>query len=108
MRIDQVQVAAAVAQALKQVDPQCRRSVPTSPPAENAQAAFPNTFASTPALAQRDLSISVEHRIVIYRFLDPRTGDLLEQVPPEELLKVARNIEDLLNSQQQQKLNIRG
>jgi uncharacterized FlaG/YvyC family protein len=106
MRIDQVQIAAAVvAQALNQADLQRPRSVLPSPSAEAAPETS-RTLASTPAVTQRDLSISVENRIIIYRFLDPQTGDLVEQVPPEELLKVARNIDELLNLQQAQKLNI--
>lgn len=44
------------------------------------------------------LSVSLDDRQnIIYRFTDPNSGELRRQVPPEEILRVMRNIEDLLH-----------
>jgi len=48
------------------------------------------------------VAISVDaNRNTIYRFLDQRTGDLIRQVPPEEVLRVMRSIEQMLQASQQ-------
>ena len=42
-----------------------------------------------------------ENRNTIYRFLDQATGVLIRQVPPEEVLRVMRNIDEMLQASQQ-------
>ena len=37
-----------------------------------------------------------ESRNMIYRFVDSETGDLIQQVPSEEILKVVRTIQEIL------------
>ena len=106
MRIDTVQVAAAAAQALEGSAVQSR-SVPARPTAEVMSTPSATSQPSAPQMTQRVVSVSVEdNRIIVYRFLDQKTGDLIEQVPPEELLRIARNIQDLLQSQQQDHQNL--
>jgi len=34
----------------------------------------------------------------VYRFVDSKTGDLVIQVPPEEVLRVMRNIQQMLQT----------
>ena len=48
------------------------------------------------------VAISIdEDRNTIYRFLDQRTGVLIRQVPPEEVLRVMRNINEMLQASEQ-------
>ena len=56
-----------------------------------------------PAIPQpNQLNVSVdEKQNVIYRFTDPNSGELVRQVPPEEILRIMRNIEDLLHESEQ-------
>jgi hypothetical protein len=37
-----------------------------------------------------------ENRNMIYRFVDSETGDLIQQVPSDEILKVVRTIQQIL------------
>ena len=66
----------------------------------------------TPALQQNKppqpvapsvaVAISIDQdRNTIYRFLDQRTGVLIRQVPPEEVLRVMRNIDEMLQASEQ-------
>ena len=50
---------------------------------------------------QREVNVVMEDNHTIYRFLDQQTGDLIQQVPPEELLRVMRTIADLLQQSEQ-------
>lgn len=55
-----------------------------------------------PAAPSVAVAISIdEDRNTIYRFLDQRTGVLIRQVPPEEVLRVMRNINEMLQASEQ-------
>ena len=55
------------------------------------------TFAPSVAVA-----VSIDQdRNMVYRFLDQRTGVLIRQVPPEEVLRVVRNIHRMLQASEQ-------
>lgn len=73
------------------------------------KAAAPKASAS-PSVSSRQeqLNISFDKgQIIIYRFLDKQTGDLIQQVPPEEVLRVVRSIQELLQrASEQQQLDI--
>ncbi|MBZ5706010.1 MAG: hypothetical protein LAN63_11690 [Acidobacteriia bacterium] len=43
-----------------------------------------------------------ENRNISYRFLDAQTGELVQPVPPEELLRVMHNIGEWLQESQQE------
>ena len=52
---------------------------------------------SAPAPEPNQLNVALDDRHnVIYRFTDPESGKLVRQIPPEEILRIMRNIEDLL------------
>jgi uncharacterized FlaG/YvyC family protein len=73
---------------------------------ENSQAATP---IKTPLPQPSQLSVSLDDKQnVIYRFTDPVNGEVVRQVPPEEILRIVRNIEDLLRESEQpvQKLKV--
>jgi hypothetical protein len=44
----------------------------------------------------REVTISFDDNKTVYRFIDSNTGKVLQQVPPEELLRVMRNIGEWL------------
>jgi hypothetical protein len=68
---------------------------PIAPPASNPM----------PQTSQLDVNVVVENQHTVYRFVDRQTGDLVQQVPPEELLRVMRSIGELLQ-QSEQKFNL--
>lgn len=95
MRIEAIPVA--VAQG-----PSAARDLGNAAAAATASAAVTAVEArsSLPPPRERSLSISfIENKIIVYRFLDKETGDLVQQVPPEEMLRVMRNIDNLLKTE---------
>ena len=56
----------------------------------------------TPLPEPSQLNVSLDDKQnVIYRFTNPSNGDVVRQVPPEEILRIMRNIEDLLRESEQ-------
>lgn len=39
-----------------------------------------------------------EANLIIYRILDKQTGSLIQQIPPEQLLEMARSVRELLQT----------
>jgi uncharacterized iron-regulated membrane protein len=105
MRIDAIQVAAMI----NQQDLASLRRTPLQQPAKPVEAA-PQTQqpkappVTVPAPTQMNVSIDSDKN-VIYQFLDAHTGEIVQQVPPEEVLQVMRSIADMLRHAEQ-KLNI--
>lgn len=103
MRIDPVQVAARSNQAESAF---ARRSSMPQPPKQEKSVKEETKAAVPAAPAQAQISVSIDKdKNVIYQFLDPRTGEVLQQVPPEQVLQVMRSIADLLR-QSEKKLEI--
>lgn len=104
MRTDELQVAAAVNLADSAfVRP---HAVPKKG-AEETSREDEFSKSPTPAQAQTQISVSLDSdKNVIYQFLDMRTGEVLQQIPPEEVLQVMRSIADLLR-QSERKFEIR-
>lgn len=77
---------------------------------QNAPEARRRSLAPSPASGathQEDVSVSfAENNIIVYRFVDKDTGDLVRQVPPEEILRLVRNINDLLQGQSEEQKTI--
>lgn len=97
MRIDALPIA-AIAAEVSLADP-VRKSA-------NPEYSQPNVVNHSPAPVPvnpaRQLSVSVsyiENQVIVYRFLDQKTGDLIQQVPPEEMLQVMRHIDELLKAE---------
>ncbi len=103
MRIDPLQVAAIMNQAdLASVRPDPK---PQKIQQESPLPQLPKSAAvALPAPTQLSVSIDSDKN-VIYEFLDARTGELVQQIPPEQVLKIMRSIADLLR-QSEQKLEI--
>jgi hypothetical protein len=76
-------------------------------PAQNQAANQPKPAEVTvnvpPAIpAPEVMSVSFDqNRNTIYRFVDEKSGDLVRQVPPEEVLRVMRSVEDMLQESEQ-------
>jgi hypothetical protein len=70
------------------------------------------TSEAPPSLPQaRQLQVNAsfgQANLIIYRILDKETGDLIQQIPPEQLLQIARSIQELFQADQtRQKLDVR-
>lgn len=83
-------------------------SVPEEPPVpQHHTAAQP-----APLPAPDRVTVAVDPtRELVYRFLDPKTGEVVSQIPPEQVLEIVRGIQDLLRTQDRSKVptvNIRG
>ena len=105
MRIDLIQVAAMINQqdpaSLRRILlPQAAKPVEDAPQTQQTKAS-PITV---PAPTQMNVSIDSDQN-VIYQFLDAHTGEVVQQVPPEEVLQVMRSIADMLRHAEQ-KLDI--
>ena len=40
-----------------------------------------------------------ENNLIIYRILDKDTKDLIQQIPPEQLIEIARSVREMLKGQ---------
>jgi FlaG protein len=48
-------------------------------------------------MSSRQVSVSVtDGQVFVYRILDEKTGDLIQQIPPDEILRLIRNIQEML------------
>jgi hypothetical protein len=59
----------------------------------------PAPAAPAPSQGQR-VEVSMQDSTPVYRFVDARSGELVLQVPPEEVLRVVRNIQQMLQTAQ--------
>ena len=58
--------------------------------------------ASHPIVVQpheRDVNVQWTGQVMILRFVDKQTGTLVQQIPSEEVLRVVRNLQELLRKQ---------
>jgi FlaG protein len=79
--------------------------------------ASPRNSAPSPALPQAASGLhSPQHEVsrsfdtnrnIIYRFVDKDTGEVVEQIPPEETLRLMQRIQDLLQKSEA-KLRVTG
>jgi len=70
---------------------------PRTRPAKVSPSDAPTPAASAPSPGQR-VEVSMQDSMPVYRFVDSKTGDLVIQVPPEEVLRVMRNIQQMLQT----------
>src|ERR1700741_1302621 len=100
MSIDAVQAAFSSARALTEWAPV--RPAPTT--AEAApQPSANDILKNLPQARQLQVNATFgQANLIIYRILDKETGDLILQVPPEQLLEIARSIQEGLPAEQVQ------
>ncbi len=62
---------------------------------------------STPAVNGRGETVWLEkERREVYRIVDPETGEVISQVPSEQVLNVSESISELLDDEGPQQLNV--
>jgi FlaG protein len=97
MSIDPVQLG-IVTPPLKAGEPEPAKLRPAAahpdPPKAEVQVKMPE-----PRQFQVNASFG-QANVIIYRILDKATGDLVQQIPPEQLLQIARSIQEMLQAEQ--------
>jgi|SRR5689334_13919321 FlaG protein len=54
---------------------------------------------AAPQAPEREVDVVVDdNQVRIYRFIDKQTGEVIVQLPPEEMLRVMRNIKKMLSA----------
>jgi hypothetical protein len=100
MSIDAAQAALAISQFASPTDLR-ERSRAGGSTAAPAPVATPNTHeipTDLPQVRQFQVTAAYEGSDVVYRILDKETGDLILQIPPEQMLEIARGIQEALRS----------
>ena len=70
-------------------------------PIRSSPRADHGTLDALPQVRQYEVNAAFgEANLIIYRILDKKTGDLIQQIPPEQLIEMARNIRELLQANQ--------
>jgi hypothetical protein len=96
MSIDAVQAVFASAPAI--ADFAIARSASASTEAV-PRASSNDALRNFPQARQLQVDASFgQANLIIYRILDKQTGDLILQVPPEQLLQIARSVQQLLQA----------
>ena len=95
MSIDAVQAVFTTAQTV--IDFSGRSASASAEPKPSSK----DALQSLPQARQLQVNASFgQANLIIYRILDKQTGDLILQVPPEQLLQIARGIQELLQANQ--------
>ena len=100
MKIDATQSAALAAASQARAQPSTKKPQKEAPPPQEVAGADEIRAASSePSAAQRQMSVTFDQdNRVIYQFYNRETGELVQQYPSEEMLRVARNIADMLDT----------
>ncbi len=109
MSIDPVPVA-ALGQTSSPAEPlSARPAAVRGSPAREVASRTAEVPPSVPQARQLQVNASFgQANLIIYRILDKETGDLIQQIPPEQLLQIARSIQDLLEADpSRQNLDVR-
>jgi hypothetical protein len=82
------------------VESKAKPAAPRPAAAQNEPPAAERSAASAVPFPQPErVTVSLDPtRELVYRFLDPKTGEVVSQVPPEQVLEIVRGIQDLLRS----------
>jgi len=91
-------IAAQAGRVQRRVEP--KNVEPTRPVNDQHVEAATKVTATLPEPNQLNVSVD-DKQNVIYRFTDPNNGEVVRQVPPEQILRIMRNIEDLLHESEQ-------
>ena len=70
-------------------------------PIRSSPRADQDTLDALPQARQYQVNAAFgEANLIIYRILDKKTGDLIQQIPPEQLVEMARSVRELLQAKQ--------
>jgi len=111
MSIDAVQAVIAAGQSLTDFAP-VRSASPSAkvalPSSNDVLKTYNDVLKNLPQARQLQVDASFGRaNLIIYRILDKQTGDLILQVPPEQLLQIARSVQELQAEQASPNLDVR-
>jgi hypothetical protein len=94
MSIDAIQIGASAGRTIDQ--PKLSSASADAKTAESHRAApVAPAPAALPEARQLQVTSSFsEQHLVVYRIVDKQTGDLIEQIPPEQFLELARRTQE--------------
>ena len=73
----------------------------THRPTQRGATSDPPPAFRVPEPPQHSLSIQVDqHRRVVYQVIDARTGEVVRQIPPEEVRRAGEQVDELLRRQE--------
>lgn len=103
MRIDLTQATVAVARAEVNSDATRKsQAQPKTATVSTSRSSLPPDRAPSTGPQPQILNVTIDqNKNTIYRFTDEKTGDLIRQVPPEEVLRIMRNVEEVLQESEQ-------
>ncbi len=95
MSIDPVQAVVVLGprSGAREVAP-ARSASTVSPPVRETRVATAPQSVLEPRQVQVNASFGPAN-LIIYRILDKDTGDLIQQIPPQQLLEIARSVREL-------------
>jgi len=70
------------------------------PTIDKTETSVSKTKTASPQPSQLNVSVD-DKQNVIYRFTDPSNGEVVRQVPPEQILRIMRSIEEMLQESEQ-------
>ncbi len=113
MPIDSVQAGTKVDLLPLESNTKAKTPQPEKTVLRNEPAAAEQHVHAPVALPEPDrVTVSVDaSREFVYRFVDAKTGEVVSQTPPEQVLEVVRGIQDLLRAEEHSKapgVNVRG
>jgi hypothetical protein len=89
----------------RSTEPKFTPSSPTDSPAPQQQPEQQPT-SLTPEVPEHRISVNIdEAKQVYYQVIDQRSGEVIRQVPSEDVLRIARNIGEFLRTQAIQEKN---
>jgi hypothetical protein len=98
MRIEPIQIGAVQSEASPEAaHPRKEKRAAAEPaPASDSPHPVPVPAASVPH-HEEEIQTKVDGQRIIYRFVDKQTGEVIFQVPSEQMLNVMRGIEEQLH-----------
>jgi uncharacterized FlaG/YvyC family protein len=100
MRIDQVQVVAKVTEA--EAGQPKQRLATQARPAESSVSAVVNRAPSSPRTPKYDVTVRyAQNQILVTTFIDQNSGEVVQQIPPEQVLRIIESIQELLKESSQ-------
>jgi FlaG protein len=101
MEIDRAQLYLVPARAGADVRTKLAEAEAAASPVSRIErpAPLPQTVSPHSPVHDRDVDVQWSGDIMVLRFIDKQSGTLVQQIPSEEVLRVVRNVQELLHRQ---------
>jgi FlaG protein len=101
MEIDRAQLYLVPARAGADVRTKLAEAEAAASPVSRIErpAPLPQTISPHSPVHDRDVDVQWSGDIMVLRFIDKQSGTLVQQIPSEEVLRVVRNVQELLHRQ---------